>query len=1111
MSAELTFLLGRAATGKSERIAKALKQIQDGGGRGILIVPEQYTYEAERLLADVLDGLLGVQVFSFQRLCERILQLHGKTKPFLNAQGCRMVVRRAIDTKRDELKLFRYASEQAGFAEEALGIFQDCKRAGISPDALDTLIQKLPPELPLAEKLGDLSILYRETESYLAERYLSADDAVNAAVDLLPESFVSGLPVFIDGVDRPSRQMLRLFETLLLNCPSVTVALRLDCENGADDELFEPDRQTLSLLRQAGERAGASIREERLVKQVGAYNPLMRHIERSLFAYPEQRFTGESKELTIFGASSRRAEAESLAEAVQSRAREGVRYRDMAVIVSDLEAYAALLRRSCAIRNIPIFLDRKRPLTGHAAVDAALSAVRFAANGYSPYDLLRYLKSGYAGCAESDIEELELYLKRSGVRGNALLKPLTRAKPPEGAERARAFAAEPLAELAKGLARAAVSEQVRALYAFLQRIDLEQTLKTRADELKQSGRVAEMEEHAQVWNQMMELFDQLDAILGGLKVGRKGFLSLLEEGLGGCSIGVVPGTADQGLVGDVVRTRSRTVKALFVVGANEGLLPRPQQNDGIIDERDLLELKQQGASLRFGAQELSAYDRLDLYTALSKTTQSLYVSFSYSDGSAELAPAPIVERLKRICPNAVIKTDLESTDELPDCEARALTLLASDLRRFYKDGVCPERLPALLELLRENAKTRLLVDRMLEESASRFGERSIGGQAALSLYGRSVPMSASRLESFNNCPFQHFVRYGLSAKETLEYTERMVDLGEFFHAALEAFVNAVNEKNLNWKLLSDETALAVTDEILPGVIAEHNYGILLENERQKATLFLLIETVKQSALAVTRQLRAGNFEPLATEARFGAGQPFPPIRLVLPDGKEALVGGKIDRIDRARVSGGECLRVIDYKTGGREFDFSGVLQGLTLQLPLYLAAASANGQIRAGLYYMPVTQPAVSDSEEDIEGAVADAFRLQGLTVSNIEVLRASESGMSGASSVLDKVKQTGEDEYSGSVCTFGELESLLELARKKSEETLERMLSGEMTASPAARKKNHPACECCEYNSVCRFDPATPGCTVRLYKTVKQADFFELLARDGENHTGGDADALYE
>ncbi|MEN6595636.1 MAG: PD-(D/E)XK nuclease family protein [Clostridiaceae bacterium] len=1104
MSAVLTFLLGRASTGKSERIVRDLERIQNTGGRAILIVPEQYTFEAERMLAEALGGLLGVQVFSFQRLCERILQLQGRTKPFLNAQGCRMVVRRAIDAKRDALKVFRFASEQAGFAEEALGIFQDCKRAGITPDALDALVQKLPPELPLAEKLGDLSILYRETEAYLAERYLSAEDAINAAVELLPESFAAGLPVYIDGVDRPSRQMLQLFETLLTCCPSVTVALRLDCEGSPDDELFEPDRQILSLLKQAGERAGAVICEERLTKQSAACDPLMRQIERNLFAYPYARYLDATKKLTIFGASSRRAEAESLAEAVQKRAREGVRYRDMAVIVSDLDAYAALIRRSCTIRNIPIFLDRKRPLTGHAAVDAALSAVRFSANGYPAADLLRYVKSGYAGCAEGDAEELELYLKRTGVRGNALLKPFTRAKPPEGAERARVLTAGALGELAKGLARATVSEQVRALYAFLQSISLEQTLKDRAEQLKASGRVAEMEEHAQVWNLLIELLDQLDSILGNLRVGRKGLLSLLEEGFGGGSVGVVPGTADQGLIGDVVRTRSRTVKALFVVGANEGMLPRPQQNDGIIDERDLLELKQNGAPLRYGAQELGAYDRLDLYTALSKTTETLYVSFAYGDGSAELAPAPMVERLKQICPNCELKTDIESTDELPDCEARALTLIASDLRRFRQDGVVPERLPALIELLTRRNGTRDLVLRMLQESASRFGERTIGEQFATALYGKSIPMSASRLESFNNCPFQHFVRYGLGAAETLEYTERMVDLGEFFHAALEAFVNAVNEQKLNWKLLSDETALSITDDILPGVIAEHNYGILLENERLKATLFLLIETVKQSALAVTRQLRAGSFEPIATEARFGVGQPFPPICLALPDGREALVGGKIDRIDSARVSGGEYLRVIDYKTGGKDFDFSGVLQGLTLQLPLYLTAASKGASRRAGMYYMPVTQPAVSDSEEDIEGAVADAFRLQGLTVSNIEVLRASDNTMSGASSVLYKVERTGEEAYAGSVCSTGEMEELLALARKKSEETLERMMSGEMTASPAARKKNRPACEYCDYNSVCRFDPATPGCTVRLYKTVKQADFFKLIA-------GGEADALDE
>ncbi len=1099
MSANLRLLLGRASTGKSARIVEALRTCQQAGERAILIVPEQYTYEAERLLAEALGGLVGIQVFSFDRLCERILSLSGQTRPFLSEQGYRMVIRRAIDAKKQQLKVFSRAAEQAGFVDEAQSFFRDFKRAGLTPDALDGLIVRLPQELPLYEKLYDLSLLFRETELYLNERYLSLVDAVNAASGLLPASFIAGLPIYIDGLDRPNRQVITLIEQMLQCCPEVTVSLRVDNQQRADDDLFEPEREVLSLLLSAAECAKAQVLEERLNEQVGAGNPLMRHIERNLFAYPAAAYVGSAEELTLFGASDRRAEAESLAEAILEFARKGVRYRDMAVIVSDLEAYAALIQRSCTRRGIPIFLDRKRPLTGHAAIDGVLSAVRFCANGYAASDLQSYCKSGFAPVLDSDSEALDLYLRRTGARGSALLKPLTRANPSEAAERARAAVTPALEQLAKGLSRASVREQVRALYSFLTEIELQRVLEEKAEALGRAGRLAEMQEHAQVWNLLIELLDQLDEILGSLKVGRKGFYSLLEEGLSGCSVGVVPGTADQGLVGDVVRTRSRRVRALFVVGANEGLFPRPQQNDGLMDDGEIRELRGFGAELRKTAAELTAADRLDLYTALSKTNEFLYISYAYGDSGGELASSPLVERIKALCPSCRVKTDIERSDALPDCAAEALTLTAADLRRFRDEGKCTNRLPALMEWLTSREQTRALAQRMLAESTARFRPLSIGEESARQLYGASVPMSASRLESFNNCPFQHFIRYGLRAEETREFTERAADLGEFYHAALEAFVRAVNEKNLNWRTITDEEALRLLDALLPDVIAHHNYGILVENERMRATVFLLIEVVRQSALAIVNQIRAGSFTPERTEVRFGAGAPFPAIRLALADGREALVDGKIDRVDSARVDNKTMTRIIDYKTGGREFDFAGVLNGLTLQLPLYLLAAAEQSQTRAGLYYMPILQPVVSDSEEDIESAAQDAFRLKGLTLSDASVMRASDRNMSGYSSVLGGVKSAGEDAFSGSVCSSGELNALLEAARKKSEETLLRMLEGELTASPAARQKRKQACIYCDYNSVCRFDPAVPGAKVRLMKSIKQDDFFNLINGGGE------------
>lgn len=1101
MSGTLRLLLGRAGTGKTAQIVEALSARQQAGERAILLVPEQYTYEAERLLAESLGGLFGIQVFSFDRLCERVLSLGGTTRPMLSEQGVRMVIRRAIDRKQSELKVFSLVSHQAGFVEEAQSFFRDFKRAGLTPDMLDALIVRLPEGLPLTEKLFDLSVLYRETEEYLSSRYLSLDDAANEAARLLPASFVAGLPIYIDGLDRPNRQVLGLLEQMLCLCPEVTISLRVDGEVRADDELFEPEREVLRQLLVLAERTGVRVVQEQFIQQ-SATDPLMRHVERNLFAYPFSVYSGNGEHITIFGASDRRAEAESLAEAILKFARNGVRYRDMAVVVSDLEAYAALISRSCERRGIPVFLDRKHPLTGHAAIDGVLAAVRFAANGYAAYELQTYCKSGFAPCTDADAEALDLYLRRTGARGNALLKPLTRANPEEAAERARAAVAPALERLSKGLARATVGEQVRAFYSFLTEIELQRALEERAETLGREGRIALMQEHAQVWNLLVELLDQLSEILGELKVGKKEFVRLLEEGLAGCSVGIVPGTADQGLVGDVVRTRSRRVRALFVVGANEGLLPRPQQNDGLLDDGEIRELRGLGAELKKTAVELSAADRLDLYTALSKTSEYLYISYAYGDGTSELAPSPLVERLRAICPTCRVKTDIERSDALPDCPAEALTLAAADLRRLRDEGKSTERLPALMEWLTSRDETRALAERMLRESAARFGTLAIGRDTAAKLYGTSVPMSASRLESFNNCPFQHFVRYGLRAEETKEFTERAADLGEFYHAALEAFVRAVNERNLDWHAISDAEVLALLDELLPQVIANHNYGILVENERMRATVFLLVEVVRQSALAIVSQIRAGSFTPVLTEVRFGAGAPFPPIRLALPDEREALVGGKIDRVDRANVNGQPMTRIIDYKTGGREFDFAGVLNGLTLQLPLYLMAAAEQAQTRAGLYYMPILQPVVSDAEEDIEAAAQDAFRLKGLTLSDAAVIHASDRAINGISSILGGVRCAGEDAYSGSVCSSEELTSLLEAAQKKSEETLRSMLEGEMTASPAARQKRKQACLYCDYNSICRFDASVPGARVRLLKSIKQDEFFSLL-------NGGNGDAM--
>ena len=1089
----VTLLLGRANTGKSAAIFDRLATCQRAGERAVLIVPEQYTFEAERALSERLGGLMGVEVTSFDRLNERVLTLAGLVRPFLNDQGYRMVIRRSALMHRERLSVFSAVADRPGFPAEMQSIFSDLKRAGLSAGALSDVCEKLDPASALYGKLSDIALLYGDVEAYLESRYMTLEDAAEAACDLLPASFLSGLPVFIDGVDRPSAQLFRWLDALMRTAGSLTLSLRVDPAFPADAELFLPDIEVVSRIRDMADRLDIPVKTEHFTARSKPCAPALAHLERNLFASPAPPFEENADSVMVFGASDRLAETEALADAILSCARRGVRYRETAVIVSDADAYMPLIERVFRRRGIPVFLDRKRPVTEHAAVDAVLAALSAVCEGFPPAELLRLAKSGYAGVSREDAEEFELYLLRTGLRGSAFTKPFTRGDVPEGAQRARSVLIKPLLALRDALHARTAGEKARALYAYLVEIELQKRLTERADALLGEGRITLMEEHAQVWNALVALLDQMAAILSDVPLSRELFTQLMREGLSGMALGVIPSTSDQVLIGDVARTKSRAVRSLFLLGVNDGLLPAARGDDGLIDDRELLLLTRAGLPAWPDTKRRAAADRLDLYSALSKARDTLFVGYSFTDGSGhELAPSTLIADILRLLPRCALETDIVSSDALPAGPSEGLMQLSRDLSVLATDRVLTPRLPTLLNYYQNDPRYAARVRRMLASSRVRFSCAPFGRASAAALFGDDIRMSASRLEQFAACPFKHFMRYGLAAQDRREYTERAADTGSFYHAALDAFVREAISRALDWRSITDADCDALIDDVLPGVIAEHNGGIFLHNERLRATLFLLVASVKQSARAVLAHIRAGAFQPASAEVRFGDDAAFPPILLRLSDGTTARLSGVIDRVDRASVAGKDALRVVDYKLGGREFDFTGVLLGLTLQLPLYLLAATQKGARAAGMYYMPLTVPASADTA-DLEAAARDAFRLNGLTLSDPAVVRASDiAAAEGAPAVLKGVKRAGEDAFAGSVVTSSELDTLLAAAKRRSEQLFSRMLDGVIDADPY-----EGACTYCDYRSACRFDPMVRGCRARKVKKLGADEFFAQIGGD--------------
>ena len=1081
--ASLTIFRGGAHTGKSTALYARIRAHREAGEHAILLVPEQATYAAEQKLCRVLGGLLGVEVYSFERFSERLLERHGQVRPFLSVEGRQMVLRRAAYRQRSALTVFSRVSQSRGFAQtmdEWIGRF---KQSCIAPEDLKNALDAMEPDTLLSKKLHDIYLIYRESEAFLSSRYLTAQDLLSEALSVLPEADLSETYVYVDDLDRTREQVLRLLKEIIARAKRVTITLRAESDP-ALSTLFEPEEARAAALTAFCAERGIPVSVRSFETQSVAVDPALNHLCRGLFSSNPNPFETESQAVRVTGYANAALEAERTADRILElvRADETLRYSDIAIVASSLETYAPLLKRACRLRNIPLFFDASRPILGHAAADFVLSSVRAAVRSLNVNDLLHVLKSGYARVSAFDTEILENYLLRYGLFGSALSEPLSIGEVPEAAERARETIVPNLLALKDALSGKTAGEKVRGVYAYLTAAGLKEQLRKEADELLAAGEAQDAQTYAQMWNTLMTLFSQIDAIMGDVPMGQKEFCALLEEGLSGYSIGVLPGRRDQVVLGDLVRTRLNRSRVLFLLGCTEGVFPPARSDDALLNDAELKRMEHSGLNVWGNTALLSAADRLQLYTLLSKATDRIFFSYPCAGTSGDLVASPILKTVESLFPKNTTGMELFSGDGMPANPPVGFSVLSALLRAYRTDGYVGKQLPALLDYFETDPAYAEWTKALMDARAGTKAEAQLGKTLAHKLYGDAPMMSASRLEQFARCPFAQYLRYGLCAEERKEATERADNVGTFLHDALDAFVKTAQEDEKDLKTMTNAEADAILNRILPPLISTHNDGIFERNVRSREALIVRIRMIRWCVYSVLRQIREGRFNIAATEAAFGMEGGWKPISLVLSDGTRIGVYGKIDRIDKSMD--GSMFRIVDYKTGrNHTFDPTKFFSGETIQLPLYLEAAKQLGGEAVGMYYMPLTADAPETPDE------TPMNPLSGITANDEEAILASDALFDKKSELIKKLA-VKKDGYSGDLVTRAQLEQLKDRAMRTAADAAERILNGDADVYPTA-----DACKWCPYGSVCRFDRQL-GCRTRVVQKRKLDD---LLTEGGD------------
>lgn len=1073
----------------------------EGRPRRFLLVPDYASHEAERALcAAGGDGVsLRAEVLSLSRLAGRVFAAAGgAAAPTLDAGGRVLVLAAALKEVSGALKVYTRPSGKPAFLESMLATIDELKTCRVSPE-------KLAEAGAGSDKLGDLSLIYGAYNA-LTERVAAdpRDRLLRLNETLRKSGWAAGKEFYLLGFTDFTAQERELLGTLIEDAEGVTCALLCD---GLDstDPLFEQGRKTAHHLLTMAKEAGRESEVEHLTVPRRRTAELD-HLERELFAQAPIPWPEEPGTVSLFRADSPRSEVEWAAARLRRLAmEEGVRFRDMVVAARDFETYRPLVETVFPRYEVPVFTSAMTDILEKPVLAVVAAALDAAEGGWDTEDVFRYLKTGLTGLETDEVDRLENYAETWDIRGSKWLREWKWR--PDGSfgvcseedgelRELNALRERVTAPLLRWKASRAATgrEQAAALYAFLEEIELPRRLTERAEQLREKGLSQRAEEYRQLWEILCGALDQCAVILKEVPVEREEFGRLLKLVLSRYDVGTIPVSLDRVTAGELPRVSRRSCRVLCLLGADDGSIPQVPAAPGVLSEEDRELLAGMGVELSPGTAEKLAMEWTTLYKGCACPTEGLLV-FYPARGSAgeEKRPSVLVSSLKKVFPKLVT----------------------------HREGEEPFRLTAPLPALQSGEERVWEALKKLPEYADRVARMERAGElirgrlspaAVEALYGRSIPMSASRLDKYKSCHFSYFMQYGLRAKARKKAGFSAPEYGTFVHYVLEHVLRAGGQT------MTEQGRRELVDRVVERYVAEELGGM----EHQTPRFRYLFRRLRKTVLAVVEnaagELSRSDFRPIAFELGFGRDGELPPVTF-RAEGVTVSLSGFVDRVDGWEKDGRLCLRVVDYKTGRKSFDWSDVFHGMGLQMLVYLAALEEQGKglfgkeiLPAGVLYFPAREAVISGSPDMTEEAVAAAVEKElvrrGVVLDDPEVIDAMEHTDGGPYRYLPLKVSSKTGAISGEALVSAEkLGRLNRHVKQVLRDLAGEMARGTITADPFWRGAQKNACLYCDYAAACQFREGNGGDRRRPMKNMKQAQFWAELDRKEEREHGLSAD----
>ena len=1078
----LRIITGRTGSGKTRKVRSVLADIaKNSPDKAIIIVPEQFSFETERAMLYLLgnEKVNNIEVLSFSRLAEKLLKRLGKLPQKCVDDSARAILMSiAVEALQDKTVSFRKYVKNPALINELVAFRKELKKCRISPENLGLVSGKMRRE-SFSLKLSELADIYRCYDALVSDSFGDDTDFLDILAETLEtDDFFKGKTVAVDGFSGFSAQEYSVLEKIMKSADELYVTFCYDSEarNGKYD-VFRNVHKEIKALTDIANRAGVRIASrENLLPQEEYKANALNFLEKNIFGNKGEIFDGNASSVSLIPCKNKKDECDAVAAEIRRLVRtENYRYRDIAVIERAENTYKNDMANSFRKYGIKCFFDSRQPVLTQPLIVFIRTLFDIIVNGFSADSVFTLLKTNLYGFTTEEICAVEDYVLMWNLKSSAWKNEWTDNPKGFGAELDE-ISLEELSEL-NSLRKRIVAPILslknkitdtdgltisKEVFTFLRNVGVDENLKIIADALKNSGDSELSIEQSSIWKMTADIFDTLNFAVGEKTVSVSRFAELFDILVSSKDIGVIPNGIDEVIIGSADRIRVSAPRAVFIVGANSGVFPGVGSGGVLLSDKERTELIENQIDLISNIEYNSVSELFIAYRAVSLSTDKLYVSYSsFGTDGESLFPSEIVAEIKALLPNCqVIENDVMSRIESEKSAFSVLagesvngSVLASSLYEYFKENSENSRIQ-MIDKIRKN--TFLLKNRDIAEK----------------LFGKNMFLTASRTEKYYSCPFGYFCQYGIKAKAKKSAEVDPAQAGTLIHYVLETILREYPKEK--FIALSNEESKNITYSIIDSYIEEQMSGSENKSASFNRTLELIKYRTYRVVLRLIDEFKNCDFTPVSFELNINIDGDIPAYKLSLDGAHDITVVGKVDRVDSWQNGENNYIRVIDYKTGGKEFKLSEVLQGINMQMLIYLFAIWQNGGekfgnvVPAGVLYFPAKHNRLTPSKAEryvasdtLRKAENKEYKLNGMVLNNIGVITAMDRDAGGVL-IPSSIDKSGNAK--GNIISLKSLYKLKDYIDGEIKDMANSLYNGEIDAVPTEK-----ACEYCDYKTVCK------------------------------------------